>query len=171
MPTLLLLRHAKSAWSDPALPDHDRPLNERGRRAAPAMGRRIRAENFQPDLALCSSARRAQETWRLVAPELGSAPSLLVERGLYLCGPDALLARLRRLGSERCVLLVAHNPDLHDLALELAGEGVPAVLRALAAKLPTGGLVALELDSWRELAPGAARLILFATPRGEGVMS
>ena len=171
MPTLLILRHAKSAWDDPAAPDHERPLNERGRRAAPAMGRRIAAANLRPDLVLCSSARRALETWELVAPELEARPKLAVERGLYLCGPDALLARLRRLGPEDCVLLVAHNPDLQDLALELAGEGAPATLRALAVKLPTGGLVALSLADWKTLGPGAARLHLFATPRGEGVAS
>lgn len=171
MPALLLLRHAKSAWDDPALSDHERPLNERGRRAAPAMGRRIRAAGLAPDLVLCSSARRARETWALVAPELGCAPKLLVEDGLYLCGPEALLARLRRLRRERTVLLVAHNPDLHELAAALAGDGPPADLRALAAKFPTGALAVLELPAWRELAPGAARLTLFATPRGEGVLS
>lgn len=171
MPTLLLLRHAKSAWDDAALSDHERPLNERGRRAAAAMGQRIRAAGYRPDLVLCSSARRAQETWRLAAPELDAAPRLAVERGLYLCGPDALLARLRRLEAEDCALLVAHNPDLQDLALELAGEGAPATLRALATKLPTAGLVALSLEAWRTLAPGAARLVLFATPRDEGAVS
>ena len=171
MPTLLILRHAKSAWDDPALPDHDRPLNERGQRAAPAMGRRIRAAGFKPDLVLCSSARRAQETWRLAAGELDATPRVSVERDLYLCGPEVLLARLRRLRGEDCVLLIAHNPDLHELAAGLAGDGPPAALRALAAKLPTGGLVALALDGWRTLAPGAARLLLFATPRDEGLPS
>ena len=171
MPTLLLLRHAKSAWDDPALPDHDRPLNERGRRAAPAMGRRIQAAGFRPDLVLCSSARRAQDTWSLVAQELEAKPRVAVERELYLCGANALLARLRRLRAEDCVLLVAHNPDLHELAVGLAADGPPAALRALIAKLPTGGLVALSVEGWRALAPDSARLLLFATPRGEGATS
>lgn len=171
MPTLLLLRHAKSAWGDPALPDRERPLNERGRRAAPAMGRRIRAAGLQPDLVLCSTARRARETWTLLAPELASAPRVLMEDGLYLCGAEAMLARLRRLNREQAVLVVAHNPDIHELAAALAGDGPPADRRALAAKFPTGGLAVLELPAWRELAPGTARLTLFATPRGEGVLS
>jgi phosphohistidine phosphatase len=171
VPTLLLLRHAKSAWGDPALSDHERPLNERGRRAAPAMGRRIQAAGFRPDLALCSSARRAQETWSLVAPELEARPRVVVERGLYLCGANALLARLRRLGPEDCVLLVAHNPDLHELAVGLTADGPAAAIRALVAKLPTGALAALALESWRDLAPDSARLLLFATPRGEDTAS
>jgi phosphohistidine phosphatase len=171
LPTLLLLRHAKSGWDDPELSDHERPLNERGRRAAPAMGRRLRAAGLEPDLVLCSSAQRARETWALVAPQLAGRPKVLFEDGLYLCGGDALLARLRRLNREQAVLAVAHNPDLHELAAALAGGGPPAELRALATKFPTGALAALEFPAWRELAPGAARLILFATPRGEGVLS
>lgn len=171
MPTLLLLRHAKSAWDDPDLADHERPLNARGRRAAPAMGRRLREAGFAPDLVLCSSARRAQETWELAGRELDARPKVAVERGLYLCGAHALLARLRRLGSEDCVLLVAHNPDLHELAGALAGSGAADELRALRAKLPTGGLAALAVEDWRTLAPKAARLLFFATPRGEGVLS
>lgn len=171
MPTLLLLRHAKSAWDDPDLADHERPLNARGRRAAPAMGRRVRAEGLAPDLVLCSSARRAQETWELAGREVAVRPKVLVERGLYLCGADVLLARLRKLGVENCVLLVAHNPDLHELAGALAGSGPPEALRALRTKLPTGGLAALAIEGWRTLGPRAGRLLFFATPRGEGVAS
>lgn len=171
MPTLLLLRHAKSGWDDPELPDHERPLSERGRRAAPAMGRRLRAAGLAPDLVLCSSAQRARETWALVAPQLARQPKLLVEDGLYLCGAAALLARLGRLRREETVLVVAHNPDLHELAAMLAGDGAPADLARLAAKFPTGALAALAVPDWRELAAGRSRLIFFATPRGEGVLS
>ena len=80
---LFLFRHAKSSWTDPDVDDHDRPLNPRGRKAAPLIGRFMRARKLVPDLVLCSPARRARETWKLAAEELGVAPRLLMEDALY----------------------------------------------------------------------------------------
>src|SRR5215470_2655109 len=80
---LFLLRHAKSSWTDPGVGDLDRPLNARGLRAATAMGRFMRANRLNPELVLCSPARRARETWKLVAEELRTAPRVIIDDGIY----------------------------------------------------------------------------------------
>ena len=111
MPTLLLLRHAKSEWADAGPADHDRPLAARGERAALTMGQFMRQQDLCPDLVLCSSAKRACDTYELVASRLDGAPDVLIERELYPPGPRALLARLRRVADAiASLVLVAHNP-------------------------------------------------------------
>jgi phosphohistidine phosphatase len=160
---LYLLRHAKSSWKDAALADHDRPLSGRGRRAATAIGRHMRAETIVPELVLCSSALRARETLARIEPALGRG-AVKVERQLYGAGADALMARLRRVpGRVDSVLVIAHNPGLQEFALALA-EPAPA---SLAAKLPTGALVTIELaiDGWRALEDGCGELVGFVRPR------
>ena len=142
--TLHLLRHAKSSWDDPAVPDADRPLAARGERAAAKLARRLAREGVAPRLVLCSAARRARQTLELILPALG-APEVLVEDGLYAAGAAALLSRLRKLpAGVREVLLIGHNPGIHELALLLAGSGAPASLRE---RFPTGALISLRLES------------------------
>lgn len=168
MPTLCLFRHAKSAWDDPTLDDHDRPLQARGERAAVLMGQFMRQRDIRPDLVLCSSARRAQDTWTLAATRLSGGHALSVERELYLGGDAALLERLRALPrSAGTVVLVAHQPDMQDLALLLVGNGPADDLARLREKFPTAGLAVIDVPGrgWRDLAPGSARLTLFATPK------
>jgi phosphohistidine phosphatase len=159
VPRLYLLRHAKSSWDDPGLPDHDRPLAPRGRKAAKRMGAHLRERAIEPQLVLCSSARRTRETVERLA--LPSGSQVEVEDGLYAAGAGALLGRLRAVGDDvSSVLLVAHNPGVHELALAVVGEGAP-----FADKLPTGALVDLEFEgSWSDLE--RARLVEYATPRG-----
>lgn len=166
MPELLLLRHAKSDWKDKRLGDFDRPLAARGRRAAPLMGRWLAAEGLEPDLVLCSTARRAEETVALLLTALASAPEIGYLKTLYLAPPSRLLAVLRRQGPDRGrILLVAHNPGLHRLAVALAGrQGGPAG-RLLAEKFPTAALARFQVDSWPELGEAPARLLAFVRPR------
>ena len=90
MPVLYLLRHAKSTWENPDLSDHDRPLNERGRNAAPLIGKWLRDNAPALDLALVSSATRALETWKLVAAELKTRPAVTIDRSFYLAGQNQL---------------------------------------------------------------------------------
>ena len=165
MKRIYLLRHAKSSWKDAALADHDRPLSGRGRRAATAIGDHLRDQAIEPELVLCSTARRTRETLARIESALGRA-QVSVERGLYAASSQALLARLRRLSDEgESVLVIGHNPGLEELALELAQ---PAPARdALEAKFPTGALATLELpgDSWRALGPRTAVLSAFVRPR------
>ena len=118
--TLHLLRHGKSSWKDGALDDHDRPLSKRGRRAAAVLADHLARSGLAPDLVLCSSALRARQTFDLIARAL-KPPRVIVERALYEAGPRRLLRYLRELPeSAQCVLLVGHNPALHELALTLA---------------------------------------------------
>jgi phosphohistidine phosphatase len=160
---LYLLRHAKSSWKDATLADHDRPLSGRGRRAAKAVGRHMRADGIEPQLVLCSSALRARETLARIEPALGRG-AVKVERQLYASSATALMARLRRLpGSVDSVLIIGHNPGVQELTLALAASP-PA---SLGAKYPTGALATLELriDSWGTLDVGCGELIGFVRPR------
>jgi phosphohistidine phosphatase len=135
MRRLYLLRHAKSSWDDETLADHDRPLSARGRRAADAIGRYLREHGIEPELVLCSSSARTRET----LARIGLSGEL--ERDLYGASASELLARLRALPpSLESVLLIGHNPGMHDLALALTGEPRD--------KYPTGALAVIELDDW-----------------------
>jgi phosphohistidine phosphatase len=146
---LYLLRHAKSSWEFLDLPDHDRPLAPRGKRAAKAMARHLRKQGIVPELVLCSTATRARETLERVGLEG------VLEPGLYGASAATLLGRLDDVDAES-VMLVGHNPGLHDLALRLL-RNPPAELEA---KFPTGALVAMELGD-----DGTAELLEFTRPR------
>ena len=169
MKTLLLLRHAKSAWSDPRLDDHDRPLSGRGERAAKAMADHVARRVPRPDLILCSTAMRTRQT---LAPLLkcldGTAPPISLEAGLYLASEDALLGRLQAVADDvPTVLLIGHNDGIGQLAADLAGDGPPEALAALRAKYPTGALAVLRIPDgpWSDLRPGSAKLLEFVRPR------
>jgi phosphohistidine phosphatase len=162
---LYLLRHAKSSWKQAELPDHERPLAGRGRRAAQAMARHLDQRGIAPELVLCSTARRARETFERIEPALGGA-DVRYEPGLYGATADALLERLHgvpnRMGE---VMLIGHNPALEQLARELAR---PSRARAeLEQKFPTAALATLEFAaaSWRELSRDGAALISVVRPR------
>ncbi len=170
MKTILLLRHAKSAWGQPGLDDHERPLNGRGERAAAAMADYIVQRAPRPDLILCSTAVRTRQTLAPLVHRLTEpAPPISLERGLYLASEQALLARLRAVGETiRTVLLIGHNEGIGVLAGALAGDGAPATLAALHEKFPTGALAILQVirsGPWRDLAPGGAELLAFVRPR------
>ena len=162
---LYLLRHAKSAWDDPALRDRDRPLAPRGRKAAKRVRRWTKENDVRPQLVVCSSAVRAQETLQRVLPGLGE-PTVWVEVTLYAASAETLLARVRALPEEVDeAMLVGHNPGLMELLLLLAA---PGRLRKRARKnLPTGALAELETEvgRWADVEPGAARLTELVLPR------
>lgn len=165
MKRLYLLRHAKSSWKDTSLPDHDRPLAGRGRRAAKAIARHMRAHGVEPELVLCSTARRARETLDRIEPALGS-PAVRVESDLYAASAPALLERLRGIpDTVESVMVIGHNPGLQQLALELARPASAA--SELAAKYPTGALATLAFDasSWQELGRDTAELVELVRPR------
>ena len=143
------MRHAKSDWGDETLDDHDRPLNERGRRDAPRMGRLLVELAVQPELVICSTAIRARETVERLAPEAGIPREAIVhDRALYLASPMALLSVARRRADEHgdpaCVMVVAHNPGMEDLASFLAGEPV---------RFPTAALAdcVVAIEDWADL--------------------
>jgi phosphohistidine phosphatase len=170
MKTLYLLRHAKS---DPSVPiqDKDRPLNERGRIAAPRMGAAMAARRYMPDIALVSSAERTRQTWLLAAPELGRAPPVEFSDRLYLASALRLLDVVRQINSSASsALLIGHNPGLEDLAARLAAEDQAGkgkrALELMKAKFPTCALAVLEFDiaDWQHLHLKTGRLVAFLTP-------
>ncbi len=123
MRRLFLVRHAKSSWGDPSLPDRERPLNDRGKRDAPTMGKRLAALRVKPDVILSSPAKRAFKTARILAEELGyRLEDIRVDARLYASGPDILLGIIRELGDKKkCVMVVGHNPELTELAHRYSG--------------------------------------------------
>jgi len=166
--TILLLRHAKSSWDEPGLDDFDRPLNARGRAAAARMGEEMRALGVECDLALVSPARRAAGTFELVCREWSGAGEWRFEPRLYLASPADMLAIAAELAdSVGRLMLVGHNPGMHELALELtAGDGAPQ-RRLAEAKFPTGALaeIALPVDRWAAAGDCAGKLVRFVRPR------
>ncbi len=170
MKTLLLLRHAKSDWGDPGLDDFDRSLNARGRNAAPKMAQYIRAQNLTPDLVWCSTAQRVRQTWSLIGPALAKDDrdiEVAFRDDLYLAPPDQLLELIKTApDTTGRMMIVAHNPGLHDLAISLAESArVPADLTQLEAGLPTAALAVLEFDIDRWTAIGRGVLERFVRPK------
>ncbi|MCB9957767.1 MAG: histidine phosphatase family protein [Rhodospirillaceae bacterium] len=168
MKTLYLVRHAKSGWDDPGLQDHDRPLDMRGERAALVVGRYAAQRRFVPNLVLCSSARRSRDTLELILTQWPKVPTIEIDRDIYLVGEHGLRKRLGKVGHGiSSVMVVGHNPDLHDLALRLAGKGDDALRDSLREKFPTASLAALKLpiDDWADIPANSATLIAFASPK------
>ncbi|TAJ32534.1 MAG: histidine phosphatase family protein [Reyranella sp.] len=167
--TILLLRHAKSAWGNVGQPDHDRPLNRRGERAADTMADHIASAAPRPDLILCSTATRTRQTLAPLVKALGApAPPISLEKDLYLASEDTLLERLRALADEvQTVLLIGHNDGIGQLAGALAGQGRASEVAELREKYPTGALAQLRMPRgpWSALAPGSCELLAFVKPR------
>ena len=168
MRQLLLLRHAKSSWDDPQLSDHARPLNLRGRQAAHRMAQAMRNLGLAPDVVLVSSARRTLQTMEALEP-WADTPLIEPLDALYLAPATDLLEVLRRVAPmARCVLLLGHNPGLHDLAMMLAGAHAAATdkqVRRLAESYPSGALAEFAVVTpWSELREGNARLTRFLVP-------
>jgi phosphohistidine phosphatase len=163
---LWVLRHAKSSWDQPGLPDADRPLAPRGRRAAEVLAAHLAASEIRPTVVLCSSSLRTRETLAAILPALGDALKIRIERALYGADAAQLLDQLRQVSNKASsAMLIAHNPGIQDLALALAAGG-PA-LAGLREKFPTGALATLELDveRWRDLDHGTATATTLVTPR------
>jgi phosphohistidine phosphatase len=167
MRQLMLLRHAKSSWDDPKLPDHARPLNQRGRHAAAAMREAMRGLGLAPDVVLVSSSRRTLQTLEALGP-WDETPLIEPLDALYLAGAGQLLQVLNGVAeTARSVLLVGHNPGMHELALMLAGSSAAAAdLKRLEAGYPTGALAEFGIiGPWWSLGAGGGRLLRFLAPR------
>jgi phosphohistidine phosphatase len=170
MRQLLLLRHAKSSWDEAMLSDHARPLNARGRQAAAAMAEHMRELGLAPDIILVSSARRTLQTLEALQPLEGS-PIIEVMDDLYLAPWPRLMETLRTMPeTARSVLLIGHNPGLHELGLALMGPAGVALgsshTRRLAEGYPTGALAEFTIaGAWRQLQDGGGRLVRFLAPR------
>ncbi|MGW3498418.1 SixA phosphatase family protein [Streptomyces sp. NPDC001020] len=165
---LVVLRHAKSAWPV-GVDDHERPLAPRGRRDAPAAGRAIAEADCLPDLALCSTAVRARQTWELASAQWGTPPPVRLEPRLYAADVPDLLEALHAVpGQVETLLLIGHNPGLADLVLALAGDALDETLARVRTKFPTSAIAVLAWHGgdWGSLAPGIAVLTDVTVPRG-----
>lgn len=166
MRQLLLMRHAKSSWDDPKLSDHARPLNARGRAAAVAMRGALHELGLAPDVVLVSSSRRTLQTLEALEP-WDETPLVEPMDALYLADPAQLLQVLHGVAETvRSVLVLGHNPGLHDLALLLAGTADGPHRQRLSEGFPSGALAEFALPgSWASVAAGSGRLLRFVTPR------
>lgn len=159
MKTLLILRHGKSSWKDLSLPDHDRPLNKRGRRNAKMMGRLLASQDLMPELILASTAERARRTARRVGAAAGYDGEIELLPDLYLAASGAYLNRVA-LTSEAIdrVLVVGHNPGLTHLVSDTTGAQK---------RFPTGALAQVEFDieSWPQVLDARGVLVNLWRPR------
>jgi phosphohistidine phosphatase len=172
MRRLMLLRHAKTEIDAPSGRDQDRRLDDRGRKDAAGIGGWIGRHPPFPDSVLVSPAARAKETWEIAWEAMKDqvpAPKLEFLPELYGADPTRLLQTIRLASATQAqrLMLVGHNPGLHELALALAGSGDTATHNALADNLPTSGLAVLEFatDDWNDVAFRRGRLVRFVSPK------
>ncbi len=166
MLSLALLRHAKSSWDRIDIDDFDRPLNDRGRAAAPVMGAALKDLNFVPEFILCSPAQRTRETLSLLPPFVKDVQTKFDDE-LYLTSQETLFARLKAVPAGiKNVLMIGHNPGMHSLALFLTGTGDVKSISRLEDKFPTAALAIFSFPqvTWRDLPPGSGHLEAFVTP-------
>jgi len=165
---LMLLRHAKSEKGESDMSDRDRTLSARGRGDAPKIGAYMAHHALRPDRAIVSDARRTRETWERVSKAWTVPPPASYEDALYNAGADAILELLREdSGAANALLVVAHNPGLHELGKLLIASGDVDARERLNEGLPTSGLLVIDFvgSDWRKLHPRSGRLERFITPR------
>jgi phosphohistidine phosphatase len=160
MKKIILIRHAKSAWDDPSLSDHERPLAERGQRDAPKMAKRLKDRGIHADLILSSTALRAKETAQITAQELKYPnDQLVLEPSLFHASPHSILKYLRSQKDQyNTILIFGHNPGFTDLATFLGGD---------IDNLPTAGQFGFKLKSehWADLKPETVESWFFDYPK------
>ncbi|MFE7603486.1 SixA phosphatase family protein [Streptomyces sp. NPDC057494] len=162
---IVLLRHAKADWNDES--DHERPLAERGRKDAPVAGRKLADSGITFDLALCSTAARTRETWKLAVHELPVRPKTVYEERIYEASLGELIALINETpDSVNDLLLIGHNPGVHALADALTGESEGDVLpRMNRSGFPTSAFAVVTFDgSWKSVEHGVGRLVDFWAP-------
>jgi phosphohistidine phosphatase len=167
MRRLMLLRHAKTERAQPGERDRDRKLTKRGRNDASLIGAYMAHHGLEPDLALVSPAARAQESWALLADCFAKTPKTVSEERVYNADPQRLMDLLAETEGAKSLVLVGHNPGLHDLAVQLIASGDVEARERIGEGLPTSGLVVIDLafDDWSRLHPHAGRLERFVSPR------
>lgn len=163
MKRLILTRHAKSAWDDPLTPDHDRPLNERGKAAAADLGQWLASRGYVPEKVLCSDAVRTQQTWAGIAPALPATPVMELKPALYHAGVDVMLAVLKNAKAD-VVMMIGHNPGIAEFAAKLVAK---APLNTEFDRYPTGATLVVDFvaDSWDQIEFGSGIVDDFVIPK------
>lgn len=165
---LIFFRHAKTEKAAGGMRDHERRLNTRGENDAPLIGAYMAHHRLIPDRVLVSTATRTRQTWERVAGELSAKPRVVYEDRLYNAGGDAIIALVKETKPEVGTLLViGHNPGLHDAARLLIASGDVEARERLNEGLPTSGLAVIDFagKDWRKLHPSGGRLVVFVSPR------
>ncbi len=163
MKRLILTRHAKSSWDDPLTPDHDRPLNDRGKAAAADLGQWLASRGYVPDEVLCSDSLRTRKTFSGIAPALPGTPVLELKPALYHAGPDVMLAVLRHAVGET-VMMIGHNPGIAEFAGRLIAHP-PA--NPEFGRYPTGATLVVDfmVEKWADVGFGQGVTVDFIVPR------
>jgi phosphohistidine phosphatase len=164
---LMLFRHAKAEKGSPGMRDRDRPLNPRGLEDAPRMGAYMAHHGLIPQLALVSPALRTRETWAGLASALPALPATFEDQ-LYESGSDAILTAIKEVEPEvSALLVVGHNPGLHNIARLLIASGDVEARERLNEGLPTSGLAVIDfaVSEWEKLHSRSGRLERFVTPK------
>ena len=160
MRRLTLIRHAKSDWNDPDLSDFERPLNGRGKRAAPLMGQYLASGALAPDCLVSSPARRARKTARLIAEEIGiEKADILYEYNIYEAKVGTLISVINAFPDHSSPALIGHNPGLSELGLWLC-PAAPGWLKTCAVLI-----LELDIDSWSDLRPACGTIVEYTYPK------
>jgi len=165
---LLLLRHAKAERARPGERDHERRLADRGRNDAPTIGAYLSKHRYLPDQVVVSTSVRTRETWSLAAAAMPGKPQIEFDERIYESTPKALLTVLRETSPKvRTLMMVGHNPSIHELAVQLVATGDIETRERLQEAFPTSGLAVIEfaLENWDRVHPQSGRLKHFITPR------
>jgi phosphohistidine phosphatase len=173
MRRLILLRHAKTERDSPSGLDRDRRLDARGREDAPVIGHYLTDQGLVPDLALVSPAMRTRETWELLAASLKPEPAMDIVGDLYGADASELLQIIRMAAGRaddaavKSIMVVAHNPGLHELSLGLIGKAKAADREALQENLPTSGVAVFKfaVDGWNDVSVRRGTLDRFVSPK------
>jgi phosphohistidine phosphatase len=170
MRRLMLLRHAKTENDAPSGQDHDRRLDDRGRLDAAAIGGWISRHPPLPDTVLVSTAVRTRQTWEIVREAIRAhTPQVEFLGELYGADPAQLLQviRMAEATDPKRLMVVGHNPGMHELALALTGSGDAAARKALGDSLPTSGLAIFDfaIEDWKEVAFRRGALVRFTSPK------
>lgn len=160
MKKIILIRHAKSAWDNPWLSDHDRPLSERGLRDAPKMAKHLKKRNINPEIILCSTAKRAVQTAQIIAKEFEfPEDKIIFEENLYHAQPNIILKYIHhQKDSKNTMLVIGHNPGFNELITHLGGK---------LENLPTSGQFGFKLkaEKWNDLSPKTAEVWFLDYPK------
>jgi phosphohistidine phosphatase len=165
---LILLRHAKAEKAEAGMGDHERRLNARGQNDALLIGAYMARHALIPDRVMVSTAERTRETWQRLAAALGARPQVSFEERLYNAGSEAILALAKHIAPPvRTLLMIGHNPGLHDLARLLIASGDVEARERLNEGLPTSGLAVIDFaaQDWGKVHPRGGRLERFVSPR------
>ncbi|MCP5086457.1 MAG: histidine phosphatase family protein [Rhodobacteraceae bacterium] len=168
MKTLLLMRHGKSSWDNPLLADHDRPLADRGEKAAARMGQWLADEGLKPDAVILSSALRVTQTWAGVQKQLGIPLTVRPDRDLYMISAYSLLQTiLRQGGTAETLIVVNHEPTLSHLSEMLAKPPVAQECARAFVSFPTAAIARFEFDikNWSDLRQRQADFSQFVRPK------